>query len=214
MRSEMMSRTIDKAIGRIRLAFRAVLTNITTASPIQLIQGDGLAGEQLQDNELVQHYGFTSAPLAGTQMIVLPIGGKTAHGIVIGTEHTQYRLKGLANGEVALYDDQGQQVVLTRQGIVIKGAGLPITITDTPSITMDSALVHITGKLKVDGDIDNNGDISTQGDLAVQGNAAIAGGLVAQGDIKDQGSKSMAGMRDAYNVHHHGIVVAPPDKAM
>lgn len=209
MSSELINRAISKALGRVRTAFRAVLTNIATTTPIQLVQADAMAGEQLQDNELVQHYGFTSVPLAGTQLIVLPIGGKTAHGIVIATEHTQYRLKGLKNGEVALYDDQGQQIVLTRQGIVVKGAGLPIKITDTPSITMETELVHITGNLKVDGDIDNDGDLSTKGDASVQGAAAIQGDLVAQGDIKDHGGKSMAGMRAAYNSHHHGNSPTP-----
>ena len=209
MNHDLMDRAIGKALARVRTAFRAVLTNIASTTPIQLVQADALAGEQLQDNELVQHYGFTSAPLAGTQLIVLPIGGKTAHGIIIATEHTQYRLKGLKNGEVALYDDQGQQIVLTRQGIVIRGAGLPITITNTPSVTMQTPLVHMTGNLTVDGDISNNGNISTQGNSAVQGNASIQGNLVAQGDIKDHGGKSMAGMRTAYNSHHHGTSPTP-----
>jgi phage baseplate assembly protein V len=208
-----LERLVGKALARVRTAFRAVLTNINTTPPIQLVQADGLAGEQLQDNELVQHYGFSSAPLAGTQLVVLPIGGRTAHGIVIATEHTQYRLKGLKNGEVALYDDQGQQIILTRQGIVVKGAGLPIKITDTPSVTMETDLVHMTGNLTVDGDISNNGNVSTQGNVSVQGGVSVKGDLSAQGDIRDHGNKSMADMRAAYNGHHHGASPTP-DKAM
>ncbi len=34
----------------------------------------------------------------------------------------RYRLKGLQTGEVAVYDDQGQSVTLTREGIVVDGA--------------------------------------------------------------------------------------------
>jgi phage baseplate assembly protein V len=201
MNGDMVGRAIDKAMSRVRKAFRAVLTNIDSSTPIQLVQADGLAGEQLQDNELMQHYGVTSVPPAGAQLVVIPIGGKTAHGIIIATEHVQYRLKGLESGEVALYDDLGQVVYLTRDGIVIKGAGLPVTITDTPSVTLDTPTTHLTGNLVVDGDMSNQGSIATQGNL------------VAQGDVKDQGNKSMAGMRSAFNGHHHGGGPAP-DQAM
>lgn len=207
MSRDMIQRAIDKAMSRVRTAFRAVLTAIDSTTPIQLVQADGLAGEQLQDNELMQHYGFTSVPLAGAQMIVLPIGGKTAHGIIIATEHIASRLKALKNGEVAIYDDLGQSVYLTRQGIVVNGGGLPVTVMNTPSITHDSPTTHITGDLVVDGDISNQGDISTQG------NVSVAQSITAQGDIKDQGDKSMADMRAAYNGHHHGASTTP-DKDM
>lgn len=189
MNHDIVSRSINKAMSRVRTAFRTVLTGINSSSPIQLVQADALAGEQLQDNELMQHYGYTSVPPTGAQMVVLPLGGKTAHGIIIATEHTQYRLKALKNGEVALYDDLGQQIVLTRAGIVIKGAGLPITITGTPSVTLDTPVTHLTGNLNVDGNV------------------------TAQGDILDHGNKSMAGMRSAYNGHRHGGG-ATPDTGM
>lgn len=207
MSRDMIQRAIDKAMGRVRTAFRAVLTAIDSTTPIQLVQADGLAGEQLQDNELVQHYGFTSVPLAGAQMIVLPIGGKTAHGIIIATEHIASRLKALKNGEVAIYDDLGQSVYLTREGIVINGAGLPVTVMNTPSVTLDTPTTHMTGNLVVDGDISNQGNISTEG------NVTVTQSITAQGDIKDQGGKSMAGMRIAYNAHKHGASPTT-DKAM
>lgn len=200
--TDMVQRAIDRAMGKVRSAFRTVLTSIDSKGPIQLVQADGLAGEQLQDNELMQHYGFTSVPLAGTQMIVLPIGGKTAHGVAIASEHLAARIKNLKSGEVAIYDDQGQSVFLTRQGIVINGGGLPITVMNTPSVKIDSPEVSLTGNLSVAGAISAQGNISTQANMS------------ADGDIKDQGgTKSMAGMRNAYNSHKHG---ASPltDKAM
>lgn len=116
---EQIDRRIRAALGNIRLAFRGVITLVKAAGAVQLVQMDALAGEQLQDNELFQHYGFTSNPLPGTMAIVLPIGGRTAHGIIVATEHGTYRLKNLAPGEVALHDDLGQKVHLTRTGIVI-----------------------------------------------------------------------------------------------
>lgn len=117
-----MIREIDARIRRqlngIRQAFRGVLTLVKAAGNVQLVQVDGLAGEQLQDNELFQHYGYTSNPPPGTMAIVLPIGGKTAHGIIIATEHGSYRLKNLASGEVAIYSDEGDSVILKRGRLI------------------------------------------------------------------------------------------------
>ncbi|MDO8654184.1 MAG: phage baseplate assembly protein V [Undibacterium sp.] len=202
MSPEMLRRMINRAMASERPPFRAVLTAINTKTPITLIQADGVAGEQLQDNELMQHYGYTSAPPAGTQAVVIPLGGKTAHGIIIATEHTSYRLKALKTGEVAIYDDLGQSVHLTRTGIVINGGGLPVTIKNTPSVTADTPQFHMTGDLTVDGDIH------------AQKNVLVAVNLTAQGDIADHGNKTMTAMRTAYNGHHNGSGTTAPDAQM
>lgn len=107
---------IRRALGSIRLAFRGVVTLVKAAGAVQLVQMDALQGEQLQDAELFQHYGLTSNPPAGTMAIVLPIGGRTAHGIIIATEHGSYRIKSLASGEVALYSQFGQAIKLRQDG--------------------------------------------------------------------------------------------------
>ncbi len=140
-----IDKRIERALGRIRLAFRGVINLVNAAAHVQFVQGEGFASEKLRDNELFQHYGFTSHPLPGTMAVVLPIGGKTAHGIVIATEHATYRLKGLESGEVALYTDEdgngGHRIVLKRgreielvagaSSIVLKPDGITIT---TPSL--------------------------------------------------------------------------------
>lgn len=185
-----IDKRISRALGGIRLAFRGVLTLVKAAGAVQLVQLDGLSGEQLQDAELFQHYGYTSNPPAGTMAIVLPIGGKTAHGIIVATEHTTFRKRNLAPGEAAIYDDLGQCVYLTRAGIVIDGAGLPVTIQNTPSVTANTPQFNMSGNLSVSGNV------------------------VAQGDISDHGNKSMSGMRATYNSHTHtdpqgGSVSAP-----
>jgi phage gp45-like len=111
-------------------------------------------------------------------------------------------LKELKNGKVALYDDLGQSIVLTREGIVVKGAGRPVTITDTPSVTLDMPNSYMKGNLKVDGNISNDGNVAT------------GGNVVAQGDISDHGTKSMKGMRDTYNLHKNPTPPGTPDRLM
>ncbi|WP_431477838.1 phage baseplate assembly protein domain-containing protein [Massilia eburnea] len=58
--------------------------------------------------------GFTSVPKPGAEGVVVFVGGNRDHGLVIAVEDRRFRLKGLASGEVAIYDDQGQKVHLTR----------------------------------------------------------------------------------------------------
>ena len=111
---------IDRALGRIRLAFRGVLSQTNSAPNVMLVSADALSGEPLKGVEYFQHFGLTSRPPKGSMMVAVPLGGKTAHAVVIATEHGSYRIKSLEEGEVALYDDQGQSIQIKRDRIVIK----------------------------------------------------------------------------------------------
>lgn len=152
---------IRRALSGIRRTFRGVITLVQAAGAVQIVQADGLSGELVQDIELFQHYGYTSNPPRGTMAVIVPVGGKTSHGIVIATEHGNFRLKNLATGEVALYDDQGQKIHITRNGIVVDGGGKPITVQNVSDSTVtNSGVVNVTagGKATVTADtIDING---------------------------------------------------------
>lgn len=173
-----MIKTIDarikRALGGIRLAFRGVVTLVKAAGSVQFVQLDGLAGERLQDNELFQQFGFTSNPPAGTMAIVLPIGGKTAHGIIIATEHGTYRLKNLASGETAIYNQWGDRVTLK--------ANRHIEVVSSVAVDITTPVVNMSGHLNVAGNIVADGDITDN-------NAAEP--------------RTMAGMRSTYNSHTH-----------
>ncbi|MDN8067253.1 MULTISPECIES: phage baseplate assembly protein V [Burkholderia cepacia complex] len=142
-------------LAGVRQAFRGVISGVNTDGPVVMVRGEGLAGESGVDEELFQHYGYTSAPPAGTMKIVVPIGGKTSHSIVVATEHAQYRVKALKDGEVAIYTDEGDSIVLSRGRVInIKTKTLNIEAEDsvnfkTPTVNMDHALnvaEQITGK--------------------------------------------------------------------
>jgi len=53
----------------------------------------------------------------------------------------RYRLVGLPMGEVALHDDQGLRVHLTRNGLVFDGAGMPVNFVNTPVLQTDGNFV-------------------------------------------------------------------------
>lgn len=132
---------------------RAVLRAIDDSASRQTAQIEALKGEVRDAVERMQEYGFTSVPLAGADAAVVFVAGNREQGIIIATEDRRYRLTGLTGGEVAIYDDQGQKVHLTRTGIVVDGGGLPVTIQNAPTVIMD-------GDLQVAGSISAGGDVS------------------------------------------------------
>lgn len=185
-----VKRHIERALNGIRLGFRGKLTRNNSGSPIQLAQAAGLADELLQNVELMQQYGYTSNPPPDSECIVLPLGGRTGHGIIIATEHGTYRLKNLKPGEVALYSDEGDSIVLKR-GRIIEVTTQTFRINATTAIELNAPV--ITG----------NASTSVSFNTPVV-NASIA--IIAQGDITDSAAtlpKTMAGMRNAHNQHRH-----------
>lgn len=153
--------SIASALNRIRLAIaRAIIGQVNDSGGLQTVQISIQADVGRDQVERFQQYGMTSVPHAGAECVTLSVGGNTDHQVVINVDDRRYRMKGMKAGEMAIYDDLGQSVHLTREGIVIRGAGLPIRLTDTSGIELD-ADVHVTRGLRVDGDLDLRGSKAT-----------------------------------------------------
>lgn len=85
---------------------RAVITAIDTVRKCQTAGLKLIAGEKKENVEHLEPYGFTSAAQNGAEAVVLFPGGDRSHGVAVVVADRRFRLKGLARGEVALYDDQ------------------------------------------------------------------------------------------------------------
>lgn len=139
---------------------RAILAAVSDGGAIQTAQAKCLADEIHDDVERVQEYGFTSVPLAGAEAVLVFPGGNRDHGLIIAVDDRRYRLKALANGEVALYDDLGQYVHLKRDGIkayspqniYLKTAGV---------LRLEGAGVEIHGATYVQQDVHGKGKRET-----------------------------------------------------
>lgn len=115
---------------------RGKLTAVKASGKMQSLQLNLLDGESKARLEHFEPYGFTSHPHPGSaEAAVAFLDGDRSHGIVLVVADRKYRLTGFEQGEVAIHDDLGQKVHLTRDGIVVRGAGLPMVVEDTPSIT-------------------------------------------------------------------------------
>lgn len=115
---------------------RGKLAGVKPDGKMQVLQLELLDGEVKDRLEHFEPYGFTSHPHPGSaEAAVMFLDGDRSHGIVLVVANRKYRMTGLKEGEIGIKDDLGQTVHLSRDGIVVKGAGLPIVIEDTPSIT-------------------------------------------------------------------------------
>lgn len=149
---------LDQLLRRIRMAIapgRITATNDAgVVQKVQVTLGDG----QVVDAVPVMYvYGLATAPHAGADVVFLAGAGDRSDGVIVAVNDQRYRLTGLVPGEVALHDDLGRKVHLTRDGIVIDAGGQPLTVINAPT-------VHMDGDLVVAGDIsDQDGANGTVG---------------------------------------------------
>jgi phage baseplate assembly protein V len=97
---------------------RGVVQLVDDGTKIQTIQADLLEGETRDDIERVQNYGFTSVPKSGAEAVVIFVGGTRDHGLAVAVDDRRYRKTGLQPGEVAVYRDNGDSIVLKSDGSI------------------------------------------------------------------------------------------------
>ncbi len=118
-------------LGKILAPIARRLGNMLARGSVAAADGAGkmrtlqirMMSDETKDNvEHFEPYGFTSEVKPGSEPIAAFFDGDRSHGVVLVVADRRYRLTGLQSGEVALYDDQGQKVHLTRDGILIHTA--------------------------------------------------------------------------------------------
>lgn len=190
---------------RIRLIVgRAVVGLVNDSLKMQGLQINLLAGEVRDNVERFQEYGFTSHPLPGAEAVVVFAGGNRDHGLVIAVDDRRYRLKSLQTGEVAIYSDEGDTIILKRGKVVEVN-------TDTFRVNAATLAEINSPTFKVNASI--KGELNTP-------LVAAAGNIKADLDITDHNATTphtMAGMRDIFNRHPHtdpqgGITSVPTEQ--
>lgn len=174
-----MARLVRDQVARVmssfRLPFRAVAARNTHGKLIG-VQLEGLAGESVA-GELMQHYGFSSAPQPGAEYLVVAVGGNSKHAVVVASEDGRYRIP-LVDGEVSIYTDEGDYIHLKR-GRMIEVVTNDLVFKVKNKVRFETPMVEMSGDQHVEG------------------------GIKADGEIEDH-TRSMQGDRDIYNSHDHG----------
>lgn len=172
---------INAAYNKIRNILARGRVQLTNDSKgVQLAQVTLMADEVSDDMDHPQEYGFTSLAPGDSECLAAFFAGEREHGTILTIFNRSVRPKAiLAVGDVMLYDNRGNQILIKNGELFIKHA-TKVTI-DAPSIEIKGN-AHITGHLDVDGYIKSKSDIT---------------------DNSATNTRSMAGMRSQYNTHTH-----------
>lgn len=139
-----LQRIMRPLAQRVQLMIgRAVVNLVNDATRLQGLQVSLLADEVRGDVERFQQYGFTSVPHPGAEAVAVSVAGSRDHVLVLAVDDRRYRLTGLADGEVALYTDEGDRIVIRRGGTIEVQAATKVRLV-TP-------LVECTGDVTVAG---------------------------------------------------------------
>lgn len=162
-----------------------------------------LLGEEKQEKiELAHPYGFTSVPQAPTgngklrkaaEAFMLFMGAGRSHGVAIVAGDRRYRLYKLKGGEVALHDDQGMQVHLSRDGVFVS---VPNSKKVVSQIMKDDKLPQ--------DDSGGSGGSSGGGSSGSSGGSGQKSGQIAQAKRETIATHTMD--KDSVTVCHPGII--------
>lgn len=167
-----MTRKSTLMVGRGRVQ------RIDDGGPVQRHQVEGLAGELLDGVERATDYGFASHPQPGAEGVLLSIAGVRGQSVIVAVGDRRYRFA-LAEGEVALFDDLGQSVHLSRDGIRVVS---PIKVEiEAPvvAVTATTDIVLSAPNITLDGQVALGGTDAGLKPIARHDDAVVAGKVVA-----------------------------------
>lgn len=180
-------RELERFGRKLRNAFaRGVLNMVADGLKMQANQVQLLDGEVLDNVERAQQYGFTSVPQAGAEVFVAFVGGDRGHGVVLAVDDRRYRLKGLKGGEVALYTDEGDSIILKRDNhIEVKTRHYKVMAEDDYTVETKRYAVNASQQVQIttaDTRFATDGlGFASQGAGAVT--AELTGGINASEDV-------------------------------
>lgn len=201
MDARQLKQMIASALGSIRQALRGKLQRAGAAKQVILVQTEGLAGEAFNDAELFQQPGLRSVPLAGMQTIVIPLGGRSANGVVVAMSNGELFITDLQPGEIAVFNENDgvASSIILRNGRVIDitCGTLNINAADAVNITAPNVNLATTTTAISATTVDVTADTTNiSGDADIGGNAHVAGTLTGDVDVIAAGKALGAHVHD------------------
>lgn len=170
--SRAMSRVMDACRN---IVSRGVVTRTDDAPKMQTVQLTLLEGEVQDGAERFQPYGLTTRPQVGAEALCVFVGADRSHPVVLAVDDRRFRVTSLNPGEVCLYTDEGDRVLLGR-GRHITVDTLRLTVNAAEHVTVDAPETEVMGHLTVRRGL-------TWGGVAngLDGAARMEGGLTNSG---------------------------------
>lgn len=112
---------IDDLQSRVQFMLqRGTVRSVDDALKMQALGLELMHGHRPTKVEHWHPYGMTFHPMAGAEVMTAALGGNPDHMIVLGVADRRYRMTGLAQGELAIHDDQGQRVHFKRESVWVE----------------------------------------------------------------------------------------------
>lgn len=190
---------------RLRLLIsRGVVRRSAAGRGMQRLQLDLLRGEA-REVEHMEPYGYTSRPLNGAEVVGAAVGGARGHFLALVASDRRHRRRGLEQGEVCLYTDEGDEIHMRRGRVIAVTAGSRVHVT-APEVRADCDTAEVNASTSVTLDTPQTlitGDLTVQGLITGQGGLAISGGHGASvdGDLDTTGDVTAGGISLQGHVH-------------
>jgi phage baseplate assembly protein V len=181
---------IRQVFHRLQLLCAQGVVAMVGADKIQALVLDG---ETLNNIDRVEPYGLSYRPKSGSRAYLFFPAGDRAYGIALVIGDKRYQMD-LAEGEVALHDDEGNHVHLKRGGVIeVKASSKVIATTPLFETTQDC---KIGGDLLVVGKSTLSEDVSCGANVVAVGTATAAAVLAGGFSGMAGAAASMTGGMD------------------
>jgi phage baseplate assembly protein V len=159
----------------MNMVTRGVIAQSDDEPGMQNVQISLLRDEGKTAVERMQNYGFSSHAPVDSEVLVVFVGGGRDHGVIVATDDRASRFTGLGAGEVAIYTNEGDSIVLKRDNIVeITCKKLVIHAEDKIEIKTEEIEIEAP-KIKIKGDIELDGSLTATGSITAPG-GSVGGG--------------------------------------
>jgi len=152
----------------MNMTCRGVVSSSDDGEGVQQTQLSLLHEEGKVAVERFQNYGFSGNAPVESEALVVFIGGGRDHGVVVAVDDRQSRFTGLAPGEVAIYTNEGDSIVLKRgntveittKKLIVNAEELVSIKVDSGTVEIEAETVLIKGDVQIDGNLDVTGSIT------------------------------------------------------
>jgi phage baseplate assembly protein V len=206
--------TLNNAVRN--MIVRGVLEKSDDTKGVQVLGLSLLDGERKDNVEHFMTYGFSSNPTGEAEAIVIFPGGDRSAGIVIAIDERGSRMTGLLPGEVAMYSNSGNSVILHTDG------SIEITAVEQVQVWAKRLLVDVEEDVTVNAKLavvntEETVTVNAKGDVTVntEANAAIKaqGNITAEADgnltATVQGDAAISAATARVELQNNMAVIAP-----
>lgn len=132
------------------------------------------------DTLRMTEFGFSSGLPAGSDVLILSLGGDRSNQVIVATNHGSTRYGNLKPGETVIYDAKGKSILLGEDKLTVKCAGQDIEVTEAKNATITASV-----KIRLETPL-----VESTGDIV---------------DNCDSNKVTLKELREAYNEHGHDV---------